>query len=150
LVADDDPHLQAFLQKLLSGDRYELLQTATGKETVACLHQPGGAHCDALLLDLMMPAGSGSEVLRSIQHPDAAGKPTVLVLTNWPEPRAEEERALLQSAPVLAVLEKSTVLQDPQHLLRHLDAICRHGSPLASEGRPMTALCARASRLEVA
>jgi PAS domain S-box-containing protein len=118
LVADDDPAVGAYIRKVLPADRFHLELTSNGEE---CLHvlrtQPRGF--DLLLLDLMMPEVSGYDVLREMTLAGLGPNLPVLVLTNFPEPRNEEERRLLDQGLVLDVLPKTSVHENPQ-LLPHI------------------------------
>lgn len=118
LMADDDPSVAAYVRKVLPQERYHLEVTTNGGE---CLHflrtQPRGF--DLLLLDLMMPDVSGYDVLREMTLTGLAADLPVLVLTNFPEARNEEERRLLEQGLVLDVLPKMSVHDNPQ-LLPHI------------------------------
>jgi CheY-like chemotaxis protein len=118
LLAEDDPAVAAFVRKVLPADRYRLELARNGEE---CLHllrtQPQGF--DLLLLDLMMPEVSGYDVLREMVLSRLAPDLRVLVLTNFPDPRDEEERRLLREGLVLDVLPKLEVHENP-HLLAHV------------------------------
>ena len=86
-----------------------------------CLHilrkQPRGF--DVLLLDLMMPDSSGYDVLREMTLTGMSADLPVLVLTNYPEPRTEEERRLLEEGLVLDVISKARIHDNPR-LLPHV------------------------------
>jgi len=118
LMADDDPAVGAYIRKVLPEDRFHLEMAANGEE---CLHalrtQPRGF--DLLLLDLMMPEVSGYDVLREMTLAGLAPDLPVLVLTNFPEARNEDERRLLGQGLVLDVLPKISVHENPQ-LLPHI------------------------------
>ncbi len=118
LMADDDPSVGAYIRKVLSDQRFLLEVASDGEE---CLHilrtQPNGF--DLLLLDLMMPEVSGYEVLKEMALAGVHRDLPVLVLTNFPEPRNDEERRLLESGLVLDVLPKTAVHENPQ-LLAHI------------------------------
>ncbi len=118
LMADDDPSVAAYIHKVLPRDRYVVEIASNGED---CLHilrrQPRGF--DILLLDLMMPDSSGYDVLREMTLTRMCVDLPVLVLTNYPEPRSEEERRLLQEGLVLDVVPKSRVHDNPK-LLPHV------------------------------
>jgi len=118
LLADDDPTVAAFVQKVLTPDRFHLEVVNNGEE---CLHalksQPKGF--DLLLLDLMMPDVSGYDVLRELAQTDEGKALPVLVLTNNPEARNDEERLLLERGVVLDVVAKPAVHENPA-LLPHI------------------------------
>lgn len=118
LMADDDPSVAAFVRKVLPDRRYHVDVASNGEE---CLHimrtQPNGF--DVLLLDLMMPRVSGYDVLREMTLTGSGADLPVLVLTNYPEGRNDEEKRLLEQGLVLDVLAKSSVHDDPT-LLPHV------------------------------
>jgi CheY-like chemotaxis protein len=108
----------AFIRKVLPEKRYHLEIATSGEE---CLHflrtQPRGF--DLLLLDLMMPLVSGYDVLREMTLTGISPELPVLVLTNFPQPRTDEEKRLLEEGLVLDVLPKSSIHDNPR-LLPHL------------------------------
>ncbi len=118
LMADDDPAVGAYIRKVLPEERFHVEFATNGEQ---CLHalrtQPRGF--DLLLLDLMMPEVSGYDVLREMTLAGLAPELPVLVLTNFPEPRNDEERRLLDQGLVLDVLPKTSVHENPQ-LLPHI------------------------------
>jgi PAS domain S-box-containing protein len=118
LMADDDPSVGAYIRKVLPDARFHIETASNGEE---CLHilrtQPRGF--DLLLLDLMMPEVSGYDVLREMTLSGLAADLPVLVLTNFPEPRNEEEKRLLEEGLVLDVLPKTSVHDNPL-LLPHI------------------------------
>lgn len=118
LMADDDPAVGAYIRKVLPEDHFHVEFATNGEQ---CLHalrtQPRGF--DLLLLDLMMPEVSGYDVLREMTLAGLAPDLPVLVLTNFPEPRNDEERRLLDQGLVLDVLPKTSVHDNPQ-LLPHI------------------------------
>ena len=134
LMADDDPTVAAYVRKVLPASRFHLEIASNGEE---CLHilrtQPNGF--DLLLLDLMMPEVSGYDVLREITLSGAHAELPVLVLTNFPEARNDEERRLLEQGLVVDVVAKSAVHSNPQLLAHVLDwhlSVAREGG---AEGR---------------
>ncbi|MBK7368019.1 MAG: response regulator [Candidatus Eisenbacteria bacterium] len=120
LMADDDPTVAAYVRKVLPSSRYHIEVANNGEE---CLHilrtQPNGF--DLLLLDLMMPEVSGYDVLREITLSGSHAELPVLVLTNFPEARNDEERRLLEQGLVVDVVAKSSVHENPQLLPHVLD-----------------------------
>lgn len=118
LMADDDPTIAAYVRKVLSPERFHVEVANNGEE---CLHilrtQPNGF--DLLMLDLMMPGVSGYDVLREMTLTGIRPDLPVLVLTNFPEARDEEERRLLEQGLVVDVVSKTAVHDNPQ-LLPHV------------------------------
>lgn len=120
LMADDDPTVAAYVRKVLPATRFHIEVANNGEE---CLHilrtQPNGF--DLLMLDLMMPEVSGYDVLREITLTGLHPNLPVLVLTNFPEARNDEERRLLEQGLVVDVVSKSAVHENPQLLPHVLD-----------------------------
>ncbi len=120
LMADDDPTIVAFVRKVLPESRFHIEVANNGDE---CLHilrvQPRGF--DVLLLDLMMPVVSGYDVLRELTLSGDYRDLPVLILTNFPEARSDEERRLLEHGEVLDVLPKTSVHNHPMILPHIID-----------------------------
>lgn len=143
LMADDDPSVGAYIQKVLPRDRYIVEFASNGED---CLHvlrrQPRGF--DILLLDLMMPESSGYDVLREMTLTGMSADLPVLVLTNYPEPRNEEERRLLEEGLVLDVISKARVHENPRllphvidwHVQAHHDGADRARRGSGADGMP--------------
>lgn len=118
LMADDDPTVAAYMRKVLPEKRFHLEITSNGEECLHALRTQPHAY-DLLILDLMMPEVSGYDVLREMTLSQIRPDLPVLVLTNFPEARNEEERRLLEHGLVLDVVAKTSVHDNPQ-LLPHL------------------------------
>ena len=120
LLADDDPTVTAYVRRVLPESRFQLEVARNGEE---CLHvmrtQPRGF--DLLLLDLMMPDVSGYDVLREMVLTSTGSEIPVLVLTNFPDPRNDEERRLLEQGLVIDVLPKMIVHEDSKRLPQIID-----------------------------
>ena len=120
LMADDDPSVAAYIRKVLPEDRFLVEMATNGEECLQILRaQPNGF--DLLLLDLMMPEVSGWDVLREMALANVHKDLPVLVLTNYPEPRSDEERRLLEDGLVLEVVPKSKVHENPKMLGHVID-----------------------------
>ena len=79
LVIEDDDFTASLLQFVLERQQMQVTRVADGRTALNLIAQ--GHACDAVLLDLMLPQVSGTEVLRQLrQHPDWAQCP-VLVLS---------------------------------------------------------------------
>jgi PAS domain S-box-containing protein len=120
LMADDDPAVATYIRRVLPPERFQLEVASNGKE---CLHvlrtQP--RVFDILLLDLMMPEVSGYDVLREMALMGTASELPVLVLTNFPDARSDEEKRLLEQGLVLDIVPKTAVHDNPQLLAHVLD-----------------------------
>ncbi len=141
LMADDDPSVAAYVRKVLPEERFHLEIAANGEQCLYFLRtQPRGF--DLLLLDLMMPQVSGYDVLREMTLTGTSTEVPVLVLTNFPEPRSEEEKRLLDDGLVVDVLPKSAVHDSPQLLPHIIDwhiQVATDTSPDAATGDPSAA-----------
>ena len=120
LVVDDDPLVFRFVSHILPSDRYALLHARGGHEGLRMAHTHP---CDAILLDLRMPDGSGYDLIRQLKlRPNPSPVP-IIVLTNYPEPADPEEGQLLHSRVVLEVVPKTTAARDPRVLVDRLEAL---------------------------
>jgi DNA-binding response OmpR family regulator len=64
LVADDDPEILLLTATILRRAGYDVLEASTGKE---CLEAVGAYHPDVVLLDVMLPDTTGTELCRQIK-----------------------------------------------------------------------------------
>lgn len=135
LMADDDPSVTAYVRKVLPRERFHIEVANNGEE---CLHalrmQPRGF--DLLLLDLMMPDVSGYDVLREMARDRDTQELPVLILTNFPEARNDEERRLLERGLVLDVIAKSSVHENPVLLPHIIDWHLQVADELGPESEP--------------
>jgi YesN/AraC family two-component response regulator len=69
LVVDDELELRQELDDALS-EEYDVVQAAHGQEALAILHRPH--RIEAVILDVMLPGASGTDVLRQIKELDPA------------------------------------------------------------------------------
>jgi CheY-like chemotaxis protein len=78
LVCDDEPVLRMLVRATLEQGNYTVLEASDGEEALARTHaeQP-----DLILLDMMMPGRSGSDVLRALRADAATAKTPVIMLT---------------------------------------------------------------------
>ncbi len=120
LMADDDPTVSAYVRKVLPATRFQVTIARDGEECLHFLRTHANGY-DILLLDLMMPGVSGYDVLREMTLSGVHSDLPVMVLTNFPDPRNEEERRLLEDGMVLDVVSKTAVHNEPQLLAQILD-----------------------------
>jgi PAS domain S-box-containing protein len=132
LMADDDPTVSAFVRKVLPATRFQVTVAKDGEECLHFLRTHANGY-DILLLDLMMPGVSGYDVLREMTLSGIHSELPVMVLTNFPDPRNEEERRLLEDGMVLDVVSKSAVHNDPQFLAHVLDRHLQAGRTRTDE-----------------
>jgi len=89
LLAEDQPRNVAILQKILPSDRYNLVVSESGKETLAVLGDRAAQneeHFDLILLDIMMPEMDGFETIKAIRSLPSAAEIPVIFLTSQREP----------------------------------------------------------------
>jgi CheY-like chemotaxis protein len=66
LVADDDPSIREMLSVFLSGEQYNVLLAADGREALDLfMHTPG---VSVVLIDLVMPNREGIETIQAIRR----------------------------------------------------------------------------------
>jgi DNA-binding response OmpR family regulator len=78
LIVDDEGYIQRILTYVLQAEGFEVLTAADGEEAV---QQVKENHPDAVILDLMLPAMDGYQVLQIIRQDDAMRNTPVLVLS---------------------------------------------------------------------
>jgi CheY-like chemotaxis protein len=78
LVVDDDPDILALARQALSQDGYIVTEAASGQAALALI---AAEVPDLLVLDLLMPAPDGLEVLRILRSSTATATLPVVVLT---------------------------------------------------------------------
>jgi CheY-like chemotaxis protein len=78
LVCDDEPVLRMLVRATLDQGDYTVVEACDGDEAIsrAGSHQP-----DLILLDMMMPGRSGSDVLRELRADPATAQTPVIMLT---------------------------------------------------------------------
>jgi CheY-like chemotaxis protein len=78
LVCDDEPVLRMLVRATLDRGEYTVIEASDGDEALAHTrqHRP-----DLILLDMMMPGRSGSEVLRELRADPATASTPVIMLT---------------------------------------------------------------------
>ena len=79
LIAEDNPEIRTLVGRVLQGEGYAVETADDGSEAIAKI---GQEHYDAILLDFMMPAVSGFDVVEWIERnrPDVA-KSCVIIIT---------------------------------------------------------------------
>ncbi len=65
LIADDDEELGELLAEFLAGEGFEVRRALDGEEALERAREPG---LDAVVLDIMMPRLSGTEVLKQLRR----------------------------------------------------------------------------------
>ncbi len=80
LICDDEPDIVSLVQKFLQLDNYNTLTCSNGKEALKVLEEKYDEIL-VILLDIMMPALSGFEVLRTIRTKDSYNDIKVILFT---------------------------------------------------------------------
>ena len=79
LVVDDEPHVSLVIQHACERAGYYVTTARTLSEARKAL--ASDVHVDLLLLDVMLPDGSGLDLLREIREGDVASEMPVVILT---------------------------------------------------------------------
>ncbi len=99
LVVDDDQDIREALQEILEDDGYEVRLASDGRQVLDLVGR--GLRPDLVLLDLMMPAMDGWELLgHRAQHDVLAHVPFVVLSAVRPERLEGLEGASVLSKPV--------------------------------------------------
>jgi two-component system phosphate regulon response regulator PhoB len=113
LICDDEPPLRELIRVSL-GDGYRFREAGTVADSIDALHVE---RPDVVLLDLMLPGGSGLDVLRAIRAEcDLAATP-VLVVSAWSD---ETNRAAAGSAGADEFIGKPFA---PDHLAARVEEL---------------------------
>src|ERR1700712_4780428 len=78
LVCDDEPVLRMLVRATLDRGNYTVVEACDGDEAIA---RTRSDHPDLILLDMMMPGRSGSDVLRELRADPATADTPVIMLT---------------------------------------------------------------------
>jgi len=78
LIADDEPNIVTSLEFLMGRCGYEVAVARNGEEVLALVES---FRPDLILLDVMMPLGSGYEVCRRIREREGAGSVRIVMLS---------------------------------------------------------------------
>jgi len=115
LVVDDEPYIGRIIQLKLDSGRYDVEVCADGASALDRLR--GDAPVDLILLDIMMPAMNGLEVLSELRSlPHRSGTP-VIMLTAKGQETDREQAASLGASDFL------TKPFSPKKLLARIDEI---------------------------
>lgn len=91
LICDDEAPLRELMRAILAG-AYEFVEAADADEALdlALAREP-----DLVLLDVMLPGGSGLDVLREMRAHDSLADTPVVIVTAWTS--AADRRAALEA-----------------------------------------------------
>lgn len=92
LICDDEAPLRELMRAILDDDSYEFEEAADAGEAIerAIEIEP-----DLVLLDVMLPGGSGLDVLRELRARDKLADVPVVVITAWTS--AADRRAAIDA-----------------------------------------------------
>jgi CheY-like chemotaxis protein len=82
LLVEDDDQVRRFIQTLLNGDGYRILQASTGAEGLR-VGQGAGRTLDLLLSDMLLPELSGFDLAMKLREDHPALK--VILMTGYVE-----------------------------------------------------------------
>jgi DNA-binding response OmpR family regulator len=120
LVIDDESVVGTILRYAFATDGHETVVAESGPQGIELARSE---HPDAIVLDLMMPAVTGHDVLEVLRDDEEMRDVPILVLTAVTL-RDERERCLSEGAD--AVMTKPF---DPQVVARTVDALLSPASP---------------------
>ena len=80
LIIDDDPFIADMYVIKFKGEGYEVQSAKDGKTGVAAAKK---MKPDVILLDVIMPAVDGFDVLRELREDESLGRPKIIFLTNF-------------------------------------------------------------------
>ena len=98
LVCDDEPNLRELVRASLA-DRYRFVEAGSVAEAEQALQDEPP---DAVVLDLMIPGGTGLDVLRAVRR-EAGDHVPVVIVSAWTTP---DYRAAAEDAGADAFLSK--------------------------------------------
>jgi len=114
LVIDDETVVGTILRYAFEAEGHETVTADGGRAGIQIAHTE---HPDAIVLDLMMPAVNGYDVLEVLRDEDDTREVPILVLTAVTT-RREKERCLSEGADMVM-----TKPFDPQDVAKAVDAL---------------------------
>jgi two-component system phosphate regulon response regulator PhoB len=118
LIADDELGIRRLVRMTLESDQYEILEAADAQEALgmARTHRP-----ELVLLDVMMPKGTGFEVCRALKEDPETKDITVVMLT------AKSQKTDVEEGEVAGADDYFTKPFSPVNLVRKVDQIFENG-----------------------
>ena len=113
LICDDEQPLRELI-RLCLGDAYRFVEAGTVADSIDAVH---AERPDLVLLDLMLPGGSGLDVLRAIRAEHALADTPVIVVSAWSD---EANRSAAGSAGADGFLGKPF---SPDHLAARVEEV---------------------------
>ncbi len=133
LLADDEPEIRSFLQKILTARNYAVAEAADGVEALDVLRRKE-SQVDLLITDIKMPRMDGVELARAV----SALFPTmpVLFISGWADPLEKPE----WQKPEYAFLRKpflpNALVKSIEELLARSAVKCAAGQDSQTRSRP--------------
>ena len=114
LIADDELGIRRLVRMTLESDQYEIIEAADAQEALgmARAHRP-----ELVLLDVMMPKGTGFDVCRALKQDPETKDITVVMLT------ARSQKADLAEGEGAGADDYFTKPFSPVNLVRKVDQI---------------------------
>jgi CheY-like chemotaxis protein len=81
LIADDEPSIRAMLRRLLLNEGFCVCEAGDGSETLRATEQ---CEVDIIVMDILMPELSGTEVLRRLRTDPRFAHLPVILMTGSP------------------------------------------------------------------
>jgi two-component system phosphate regulon response regulator PhoB len=118
LIADDELGIRRLVRMTLESDQYEIIEAADAQEALgmARAHRP-----ELVLLDVMMPKGTGFDVCRALKEDPATKDITVVMLT------ARSQKSDVAEGEVAGADDYFTKPFSPVNLVRKVDQILENG-----------------------
>ena len=114
LIADDELGIRRLVRMTLESDQYEIIEAADAQEALgmARAHRP-----ELVLLDVMMPKGTGFDVCRALKQDPETKDITVVMLT------ARSQKSDLAEGEGAGADDYFTKPFSPVNLVRKVDQI---------------------------
>ena len=112
LIVDDEAMIRALLTEILSQEGYDVIAAEDGEVAVSILEVGG---IDLIITDMLMPRGSGIDVLRAARRCDT--RIQVIVMTGHPS---------IEGAVELATLDVTDYISKPFDLDAILELVGTH------------------------
>jgi two-component system phosphate regulon response regulator PhoB len=118
LIADDELGIRRLVRMTLESDQYEIIEAADAQEALgmARAHRP-----ELVLLDVMMPKGTGFDVCRALKQDPETKDITVVMLT------ARSQKSDVAEGEVAGADDYFTKPFSPVNLVRKVDQILENG-----------------------
>lgn len=78
LIVDDEDGVRSLVRMTLDHDSYEIFEASEGREALELVREH---HPELVLLDVMLPDGSGIEICRQLKRDGATSGTNVVMLT---------------------------------------------------------------------